>query len=158
MLETLLAVAKNILAYIAEVDIQLAVIAVRVRQPRVHQPELNIFDVRPLKVRVVKSAHDSTPALLRVRQFTIVGNLRRTDVIRAALFGIETEVQQAQSHILIRGSLSLRRINLFLQHNTGAVVTKRVQIVLDVRRRIRLRIAENRVHMEPVYQRPVAVV
>ena len=53
VLEGLLAIAQNILADITEVDIQLAFVSVGVRQRRIHQPELDILDIRLLEIRVV---------------------------------------------------------------------------------------------------------
>ena len=93
MLETLLTVTQDIFADITEVDVQLTVKAVRVSQRRIHQPELYILDIRFLEVRIIQFAHDTTPAILRICQFTVRVELRRTHVIRSTLIRIERHIQ-----------------------------------------------------------------
>ena len=158
MLEALLTVAQNIFADVTEVDVQFAIVAFGVRQRRIHQPELDILDIRFLEVRVVEFAHDTAPTLLRVREFTVGIDFTGVDIVRTALFGVVTEVQQRQTYILVRSGLTLRRVDLVLINNTRTMVTESIQVVLDMSRRVRLRVAEDRVHVEPVNQRPVAVV
>ena len=95
MLETLLAVTQDILTDITEVDVQLTVKAVRVSQRRIHQPELDILDIRFLEVGIVQFAHDTTPTILRICQLTVRIKLRRTHVIWSTLIRIEGHIQHS---------------------------------------------------------------
>ena len=93
VLERFLAVTQNILAHIAEVEIQLAFISVGVGQCRVHQPELDVLDVRFLKIGVVQPPHDTAPTLLGVSQMSVCAYLGGGDVVLTALGRVVGEVQ-----------------------------------------------------------------
>ena len=93
VLERFLTVTQNILAHVAEVEIQLAFIPVRVGQCRVHQPELDVLDVRFLKIGVVQPPHDTAPALFGVRQVSVCAYLGGGDVILTALGRVVGEVE-----------------------------------------------------------------
>ena len=62
ILETLASVAKDVLADIAQVDVQLASRVVGILDERIHQPKLNRLDILCLEVGVVQLAHDAAPA------------------------------------------------------------------------------------------------
>ena len=71
-----LSVAQYVLAYLAEVDIQVAAVFRRIGtvariNKGVEKPELHIFDVRLLKVVGVELAHHSRPFLLGHGQRTV---------------------------------------------------------------------------------------
>ena len=71
-----LSVAQYVLAYLAEVDIQVAAVFRRIGtvariNKGVEKPELHIFDVRLLKVIGVELAHHSRPFLLGHGQRTV---------------------------------------------------------------------------------------
>ena len=93
MLESFLSVTQNILAHIAEVEIQLAFISVGVGQCRVHQPELDVLDVRFLKIGVVQPPHDTAPTLLGVSQMSVCAYLGGGDVVLSALGRVVGEVE-----------------------------------------------------------------
>ena len=158
MLKTLLSVAQNILADITQVNIQLSVKAIRIGQCRIHQPELDIFDIRLLKIRIVQTSHNTAPTLFWIRQLTVRIDFARTNIILSALFRIVTQVQQTQTDIFIRCRLSLCRINLFLQNDTRTVVAQCIKVIFNMCRSICLRITEYRIYVEPVNQSPVSIV
>ena len=148
VLKRFLAVAQDVLGDIAEVDVHLALVAVGVGQRGVHQPELDILDVRFLEVGVVQFAHHTAPALLRVGQFAVSAYLTRHDVVRTALLGVVTQVQHAQLRVLVR-HLLLARIYLPLEDDTRPVVGHHLHIVLDMRGGVRLRITKDGIHRVP---------
>ena len=103
MLKRLTTVAQNILAYISQIDIQIATFKRRilVGQEWIHQPELDILNIRLLKIRVVQLTHDTTPTRFWIGQFTIATNLIRRNIIRTTLLWIVAQVQYRQTHISI---------------------------------------------------------
>ena len=157
VLKRFLAVAQDILRDITEVDVHLALVAVGVGQRGVHQPELDILDVRFLEVGVVQFAHHTAPALLRVGQFAVCAYLARYDIVRTALLGVVTQVQHAQFRVGVR-HLLLARVNLRLIDDTRPVVGHHRHIVLDMRGGVRLRVAKDGVHRVPRQQRTVLAV
>ena len=157
VLERFLAVAQDILAHVTQVDIQIAVVPVRVRQRRIHQPELDILDVRLLEIRVVQSPHDTAPTLLRRGQLTAVVQLVGRHVVRTAFLRVISEVQHRQFRIHVRRLLPVR-VDFLLINDTCPVVAQYVHIVADMLRRVRLRITEDRIHCEPTDRRAVLVI
>ena len=62
-----LAVIQNVLADVAQVDVQLpAGLIFRILIERVHHPELNVFDVGSFEIRCGQGTLDSSPPLLWV--------------------------------------------------------------------------------------------
>ena len=148
VLKSLLAVSQNILADVTEVDVQLAVVTLRVGQCGVHQPELDILYVRTLKIRVVQPPHDTCPPFLWVRQVTVGAHLACGDVILAAIGRVVREVEDRQFGIHVACFLAVG-VHLVLIDDTRTVVAQCRQVIADMRRRVRLRITEDRVHREP---------
>ena len=148
MLERLLAVLQNILAYVTQVDIQVTIVAVGVGQLGIHEPEGDVLDVRFLEIGVVQSSHDTRPALLGVGQLAVRSDLAGADVIRSAFLGVEAQVQCGYLRILVGECLTVREELLFIYY-TCAHVAQCIHIVLDVLRRVALRVAEDGVGGEP---------
>ena len=148
MLKRLLAVLQYILAYVAKVDVQVALVTFGVGQLGVEQPERYVLDVRFLKVRVVQPAHDTCPALLGVGQLAVRAYLVGTDVVRSALVGVETQVQRSNLRVFVGKRLAVRE-QLLLIHDTRTVIAHGVHVVLDVLRRVALRITEDRIRRVP---------
>ena len=157
MLERFLTVAQDIFAHVTEVEHQLTVIPFGVGQRRIHQPKLDILDVRFLKVRVVQPPHDTAPALLGIGQLTVRAYLTRADVVLSALRGVIHQVQDSQLGIDVARLLTVR-VDLLLINDTRTVVTQRRQVILDVHRRVRLRIPEDRIDSVPCQMRTVLVI
>ena len=103
MLKRLTTIAQDILTHVSQVDIQITTFKRRiwVGQEWVHQPELDILNIRLLKIRVVQLTHDTTPTRFWIGQFTIATNLIRRNIIRTTLLWIVTQVQYRQTHISI---------------------------------------------------------
>ena len=132
-------------------------VTVRIRQDRVHQPELDILDVGFLEVGVIQSPHDTCPAFLGTRHLTVRSHFTRIDVVLSAFRGVVSQVQDRQFGIYVAGFLTIR-IDLVLINDTGAVITECGQVILDVCRRVRLRITEDRIYGEPSKMCTVLVV
>ena len=157
MLKGFLAVPQNIFAHITEVDIQLSFISVRVRESRVHEPELDVLNVRFLKVGVVQPPHNTCPAFLRVRQMATGIHFACADIVLTAFGRVVCEVENRQFGIDIT-CLLLVRINLILIDDTRAVVTHRIGIVTDMRRCVCLWVTKDRINGEPRQVRTVFVI
>ena len=99
VLETLPSVAKNILADVAKVDVELAALVVGVFNEGVHQPELDGLDVLGFEVGVVQFAHDAAPTAGGIHQRAAVGDAgtvcrgRHIVIVRSAFFGIKGKVE-----------------------------------------------------------------
>ena len=65
-----------------------------------------------------------------------------------AFGGVVSQVQNRQFSIYVAGLLAVR-IDLVLINDTGTVVTECHQVILDMRRCVRLRIAEDRIDGKP---------
>ena len=160
MLECLLAVSQDILAHVTEVDIEFTVVTrlhLRVRQLRIHQPELDILDIRFLEIRIVNTPHDTGPTLGRIGQLTVGSDLVRTDVILSAFVRVVRQVQYRQLRIYVTCLLTVR-VYLVLINDTRTMVTQRLQVIANMRRRIRLRVSENRIDGVPCQVRTVLVI
>ena len=94
MLKGLLAISQNILADITQIDIQVTALksCIIIGQEWVHQPELDILDIRFLKVRVIQLTHNTAPTSLWVSQFTIYVYFTSGDIVWATLIRIITQV------------------------------------------------------------------
>ena len=91
-LETIL---ENVLGDFAEVDVQVAALGVGVVgvEERVEEPELDVFDIGLFEVGVVETAHDAAPALFGVLQASVTADVVGVEVVRAALGGVERQVE-----------------------------------------------------------------
>ena len=90
VLKALPPVAQYVLAYIAQIDIQLAARVRGVLYKRVHQPKLDGLYVLRLKVGIVHLAHDAAPPACRVHQVAV---------------GIHSRTVRRGTHVVIVGSL-----------------------------------------------------
>ena len=159
MFKTLLSIAQNILTNITQIDIQITALISRIRvcQEWVHQPELNVFDIRFFKVCVIQFTHDTTPTILWISQFAIISYFIRRYVVWSTFFWIIAQVQHRQTCICI-GQHLLIRIHLFFIYRTCAMVRHQIHIILYMFRRITTWLTKDRVHRVPCQQRTVLVV
>lgn len=86
-------VFKNVFRYFSEIEVKVAAVEVVLLHEGVHEPEFDILDVRLLEVGVVHLAHDAAPALFGVEKVARVVDIGGVEIVRAALGGIEREVQ-----------------------------------------------------------------
>ena len=124
MLERFLAIAQYILAHVTEVDVQFAVVVGRVLgigQSRIHKPELDILDVRFLKVRIIQTTHHTSPTFLWIGHSSVRAYLVGADVVLSALLGIERQVEYRHFRIDVAGFLAIR-IDLILIDDTCTMV------------------------------------
>ena len=159
VLKTLLTIAQNILTHITQVNIQVTtcVSCIGVRQEWIHQPELYVFYIGFLKVRIIQLTHDTTPAVLWIGQFTIRAYHISRDIIRTALIGIITQVQHRQTSIGIGHHLFVW-IHLLFIYGTCAVVAHKFYVILNMFRCIATWFTKDWVHRVPRQQRTVSVV
>ena len=154
----LLAVAQNILADLAKIDVQVAGILRRCAglpliDKGVHQPELHIFYISLLEVGGLQLAHHAAPLLRGIRQRT-VGIVLRRQVVGAALLGIVGQVQHRQRR---GGTVVCRLVAVGVQlldiDLADAVVAELLEVALDMTRREARRTAgEQRVDSVPRQQ------
>ena len=88
-------VFENIFRNLTEVQIQVAafkIVVFRVEE-RIKQPELDIFDVALLKVRIVHLAHYTAPALLWIEKTTVAAYVGVVEVVGTALVGIVRQIE-----------------------------------------------------------------
>ena len=158
VLESLLAVAQDVLAHVSEVDVEVAAAeAFAVGEARVHEPELYVLDVGALEVGVVEFAHYSAEVLLRLVEFAPLVNALCVNVVRSALFGVVGEVEHRHPCVLACKHLFVG-VELLLVHNTCAVVGHGIGVALYVCGRIDLRVSEDGVHGVPCEHGAVGVV
>ena len=148
MLKRLLAVLQYILAYVAKVDVQVALVTFGVGQLGIKQPERYVLYVRFLKVRVVQPAHDTRPALLGIGELAVRTDLVGVDVVRSALVGVETQVKRSNLRIFVGKRLAVRE-QLLLIYDTRTHVAQCVHVIFDMLRRVALRITEDRIRSVP---------
>ena len=123
MLKGLFAISQNILADITQVDIQVTTLkgSIIISQEWIHQPELDILDIRFFKVGVIQLTHNTAPTSLWVGQLTIHVYFTSRDIVWTTLIRIVTQVHNRQFRIRIRQHLFVR-IYLLLINDTSAVV------------------------------------
>ena len=133
MLKALLAIAQNIFAHIAQVNIQVTSFECRIciGQEWVHQPKFDILNIRFLKIGIIQFAHDTTPTLLWISQLAIKSNLVCGNIIRTTLLWVETQVHHRQFRICIRQRL-LVWVNLLLHDHTRTMIRHGLGIILNV--------------------------
>ena len=160
----LLAVLEDVLAYLAEVEIQVAAqfllrgpVAFLVEE-RVHQPEFDVLDVLCLEVGIVHLAHHAAPALFGGEQVALCIHLGG-EVVGTALLWIERHVQYAQRGVAVVGRLRLVGIQFQFVDGTDVVVGQLVQVALDVAGGERgTSVGEDGVHAVPCQQGTVIAV
>ena len=157
----LLAVAQNILAHLAEVDIEVAAVVgchalLACVDEWVEHPELDVLDVSCLEVVGVELSHHAAPTLLRIVE-SAVGVEVGVEVVRTALVRIVSEVQDVEHRrvavvcALVAVGEQLADVEL-----ANVMVRQLVEIALDVARRERRRAAcEERVDSVPRQARAV---
>ena len=89
------AILKHILADLAEIEIEIATLAVGILRVEegIHHPELDILHVRLLEVGIVHLAHDAAPALLRIEKTAVGVDIVGVEIVGAALCRIEGKIE-----------------------------------------------------------------
>ena len=158
MLERFLAVAKDIFAYVAEVDIEVAAgETFFVGKAGIHQPELDVFDIGCLKVGVVEAAHYTSPVLLRLDEFATVVDTVGGDVVLSALGGVVAEVEHGHTCVLACQHL-LVGVDLLLIDDTRAMVGEGFGVGFDMQGCVGLGMTEDGIDGVPVQVRAMAVI
>ena len=87
VLEELPSVFEYILRDVSEVEVQLSTLCRRIVYEGIHEPKLQVLNVRCLEVRLIDLTHDACPALLGHIE-TSRGRERGIEVIWATLLGV----------------------------------------------------------------------
>ena len=132
-----LPVTQNILAHLAEVDVQFATmlrscaVAAAVDE-RIKHPELHVFDVGCLEIVRIELAHHASPGLSRIHQFSFriqVG----VQIVRSTLVRIESQVQNGQrisgTAIAVLVAVGVQFVHVNLAH---VPVRELIEVALDV--------------------------
>ena len=93
---------EDILAHLAEVDVEVAALVVWVFgvEERVEHPKLDVFNVAGLEIGVVEFAHDAAPAFLGEEKFAVIVDVGGIEVVGTAFLGVEREVESLDSRRL----------------------------------------------------------
>ena len=133
----LLAITQDILAHLAQVDVQITTIATGIAlvlgiDKGVQQPELDILHISSLEIVGVELTHHSSPAILGVAQPAVHVDIG-SQVVRSTFIRIIGQVEHGQG---VRGSaigaLVTVRIELVHIDGTHIVVAQLVKVALDV--------------------------
>ena len=154
----LLAVSEDVLAHLAQVDVEVAAIAIGIGlltaiDEWVEEPELDVLHVGLLEVVGVESAHHATPVLQRVRQGSVLLQVVDIEVVRTTLVRIVGDVHGVHRARLRAVGLSLAQWEE-LSHidRSHVVVAQLVVVALDVSWRERASLAiEERVDGVPCH-------
>ena len=154
----LFAVAEDVLAHLAEVDVEVAAIPVGVGlvlavEEGVEEPELDILDVGGLEVAGVELAHHAAPSCRGVGQRG-VGVEVGVEVVRSSLGGIVGQVEDLE-RCRLSGVVALvaEGEELAYGHLADVEVGKLVEVALDMAGRERRRATgEERVDVVPCQQ------
>ena len=151
----LLAITQNILAHLAQVDVQITTIATGIAlvlgiDKGVQQPELDILHISSLEIVGVELTHHTSPAILGVAQPAVHVDIG-SQVVRSTFIRIIGQVEHGQG---VRGSaigaLVTVRIELVHIDGTHIVVAQLVKVALDVTgRQTRGAVGEQRVDGVP---------
>ena len=151
----LLAVAQDILAHLAEIDVEVtAVVAgislLRGIDKRVEQPELDILDVCRFKVVGIQLTHHTAPLSQRILERSVEIDIGG-EVVGAALLRIVSQVQDGQLiGGTVIGGLVTRGVQLADVDRTYIVVRQLVKIAFDMAgRQRRAALGEYRVDVVP---------
>ena len=129
----LLAILEHVLAYLTEVDVEFATVALVVARvdEGVEHPELDVFEVLRLEVGVVHLAHHAAPVLLRGQESAVCVKVG-VEVVGSSLGGIIGQVQHVQRSGLLVGVLFLVGVEVALEDLADVVVGELVEVALDV--------------------------
>ena len=154
----LLAVAQHVLAYLTEVDVEVARVLrgcarAALVDEGVHQPELHIFYISLLEVRRLQLAHHAAPLRRGVHQ-RAVGVQLGGQVVGAALLGVVGQVEHVE---LRRGAVVVRLVAVGVQlldiDLAHAMVRELFEVALDVAgRETRRAVGEQLVDVVPRQQ------
>ena len=138
VLITLQAVLEDILAHLAQVEVEVAAVTVWVGlvDERVEHPELDILDVALLEIGVVEFAHNAAPSLLGVEQVTVGVDVVGIEVVWSALLGIEREVEGLDGRRLAVVEFAAGE-HLGIRHLAHVGVRELVKVVLDISGHVR---------------------
>ena len=157
----LLTVMQDVLAHLTKVDVEVTtilmgvVLLVRIEE-RIHEPELNVLDIRCLEIGGLEFAHHTAPVLRGVVEPTVLQEVG-VEVIRTALIGIVGNVQDGQrgccTAIVALVAVGEQLVGVDL---TDVEVRQLVEVALDVAGRQTRRAArEERVDGVPGHLRTV---
>ena len=88
ILEELPSIFEYILRDVSEVEVQLPTLCRRIVYEGIHEPKLQVLNVRCLEVRLIDLAHDACPALLGHIETSRGREGRGIEVVWAALLGV----------------------------------------------------------------------
>ena len=133
-----LAVAQHILTHLTQIDIEVAAILIGVGlavgvDKRVHEPELDVFDVRRLEVCVVEFAHNATPTALGIEQVEVGIDIRIVEVIRSAFGWVERQVERLDCRSLAVVEFAIGP-NFFGSHLANIRARHLTKVVLEISR------------------------
>lgn len=135
-----LAISQDVLAHLAQVDVEIATIIGSISllsgiDERIEHPELDILHVGLLEIIGVQLTHHSAPVALRILQGSIWLEVSHIEVVRSWLARIVSQVEHAQriGGPLI-GALVAQWEKLFHIDLTHIVIAQLLQVALDMAR------------------------
>ena len=127
-----LSVLENVLADVAEVDVEVTAIALVILSvdERIHHPELDILHIGIFEVTLIDASHHAAPSLLRAVQTSVVVHVG-VKVVGATLLRIVGEVEHAQRVALSLIGVAVG-VHLSHVHLSHIVVGELVEVTLYV--------------------------
>ena len=136
----LLAIPQDVLAHLAQVDVEVATVVGCIRllsgiDERIKHPELDILHVCLLEIVGIQLAHHSTPVAGRIGKGTIRLQIGYIEVVRSRLRWIVSQIENTQgAGGSLIGALLAQREKLLYIHLSHVVVAQLLEVALDMTR------------------------